>query len=149
MIIEFADPQQGGVRRTATFLPEVAAHEGWDQRQVGAGVCVCGGCEGEAAVLCLPTHVACQPACQPVLQPTHPPARLQTLHHLVRKAGYAGAAAAVLGSLRVTRYRSTAFSLTYAEYARGAGAADGGSAPWRRHASSARKPQLVTVTTAQ
>lgn len=27
------DPQTGG-RRTATFLPEVAAHEGWDKQQV-------------------------------------------------------------------------------------------------------------------
>lgn len=30
--IEFADPVTG-VRRTATFLPEVAAHQGWDRRQ--------------------------------------------------------------------------------------------------------------------
>jgi hypothetical protein len=27
------DPQTGG-RRTATFLPDVAAHEGWDKQQV-------------------------------------------------------------------------------------------------------------------
>ncbi len=33
LIIEFTDPHSGG-RRTATFLPEVAAHEGWDKQQV-------------------------------------------------------------------------------------------------------------------
>ncbi len=34
LVIEFVDPATGG-RRTATFLPEVAAHEGWDKQQVG------------------------------------------------------------------------------------------------------------------
>lgn len=33
LIIEFTDPHSGS-RRTATFLPEVAAHEGWDKQQV-------------------------------------------------------------------------------------------------------------------
>lgn len=32
LIIEFLDPHSGA-RRTATFLPEVAAHEGWDRQQ--------------------------------------------------------------------------------------------------------------------
>ena len=38
LIIEFACPHSGG-RRTATFLPEVAAHEGWDKQQVPAPCC--------------------------------------------------------------------------------------------------------------
>lgn len=33
LVIEFADPHTGA-HRTATFLPEVAAHEGWDKQQV-------------------------------------------------------------------------------------------------------------------
>eukprot|EP00887_Chlorella_sp_A99_P006014 scaffold27.g6014.t1 len=71
--IEFADPHTGA-RRSATFLPEVAAHERWD-------------------------HV-------------------QTLDHLVRKAGFAGPAVTVRSYLQITRYQSTACSLTYEEYAR-------------------------------
>ncbi|KAI7841020.1 hypothetical protein COHA_005248 [Chlorella ohadii] len=75
LVIEFLDPATGG-RRTATFLPEVAAHEGWDKQQ--------------------------------------------TLDHLIRKAGYAGSPIAVRASatLKVTRYQSTTFSLTYDEYQR-------------------------------
>ncbi|PRW61176.1 hypothetical protein C2E21_0267 [Chlorella sorokiniana] len=75
LVIEFVDPVTGG-RRTATFLPEVAAHEGWDKQQ--------------------------------------------TLDHLIRKAGHTGSPVTVRASatLKVTRYQSTTFSLTYDEYQR-------------------------------
>ncbi len=33
LIIEFVEPHSSQ-RRTATFLPEVASHEGWDKQQV-------------------------------------------------------------------------------------------------------------------
>ncbi|PNH06690.1 hypothetical protein TSOC_006907 [Tetrabaena socialis] len=33
IIIRFADPEQRGVRRTATFLPDVAPEQGWDRAQ--------------------------------------------------------------------------------------------------------------------
>ncbi|KAG2491459.1 hypothetical protein HYH03_010245 [Edaphochlamys debaryana] len=33
IIIHFADPEQRGVRRTATFLPDVAPEQGWDRQQ--------------------------------------------------------------------------------------------------------------------
>lgn len=73
LVIEFVDPGTGG-RRTATFLPEVAAHEGWDKQQ--------------------------------------------TLDHLILKAGYTCSPITVRTSttLKVTRYQSTTFSLTYDEY---------------------------------
>jgi AMME syndrome candidate gene 1 protein len=70
--IEFADPLTSS-RRSATFLPEVPAHESWDKEE--------------------------------------------TLHHLVRKAGYhVGATSALRRSIKLTRYRSTTYTLTYDEY---------------------------------
>jgi AMME syndrome candidate gene 1 protein len=59
--------------RSATFLPEVAPHEGWT--------------------------------------------RQQTIDALIRKAGYGGAPSAALrASLSVTRYQSSAVTITYDEY---------------------------------
>lgn len=69
--IEFSDPASG-TRRSSTFLPEVATHEGWDRRI--------------------------------------------TLEHLVRKAGCAVGAGAVLNRIKLTRYQSATCTLTYDEY---------------------------------
>ena len=41
---------------------------------------------------------------------------MQTVAHLIRKAGFEGSALLVRGSLKVTRYQSTAYSLTHEEY---------------------------------
>lgn len=72
IIIEFTDPSSK-LRRSATFLPEVPAHESWD-------------------------HTI-------------------TLDHLVRKAGCReGATPRVLKAIKLTRYQSTACSMTYDEY---------------------------------
>ncbi|KAK9813393.1 hypothetical protein WJX73_005137 [Symbiochloris irregularis] len=72
LIIEF-DDHMTGHKRSATFLPEVAAHENWTQQQ--------------------------------------------TIDALIRKAGFSGSVTDDLrSSLRITRYRSTTASLTYAEY---------------------------------
>ena len=70
--IEFTDPVTGS-RRSATFLPEIAAHEGWDKQT--------------------------------------------TMEHLVRKAGCAASSIdRILHNIRVTRYQSTVYSLSYEEY---------------------------------
>jgi uncharacterized protein (TIGR00296 family) len=72
IIIEFPDPLVR-FKRSATFLPEIAPHEGWD--------------------------------------------RPETLDHLVRKAGCReGATSRVLKSVKLTRYQSTACSMSYEEY---------------------------------
>ena len=51
-----------------------------------------------------------------LLVPPCLPASVQTVAHLIRKAGFEGSALLVRGSLKVTRYQSTAFSLTHEEY---------------------------------
>lgn len=72
IIIDFPDPYTK-VRRSATFLPEVAAHEDWDKRE--------------------------------------------TLDHLIRKSGCRdGSNVTVLKSIKLTRYQSTACSLSYDDY---------------------------------
>lgn len=72
LIIEFTDPNNN-VRRSATYLPEVAAHEGWS--------------------------------------------REETIDSLMRKAGFNGRINnALRESLRVTRYESTLFTMSYSEY---------------------------------
>ncbi|WCJ19105.1 hypothetical protein M5689_001410 [Euphorbia peplus] len=72
LIIEFNDPDNNA-RRSATYLPEVAAHEGWTQ--------------------------------------------VEAIDSLVRKAGYGGhITEALRKSIRLTRYQSTLFTLTYSEY---------------------------------
>lgn len=74
LVIEFLEPHSGA-RRTATFLPEVAAHEGWTKQQ--------------------------------------------TLDHLIRKAGYVGAARLLdRASFKVQRYQSTTKTLTYEDWAK-------------------------------
>lgn len=66
------DPMTGA-KRSATFLPEVAAHENWN--------------------------------------------RQQTIDALIRKSGYSGSVTPEMRArLRVTRYRSTTATLTYAQY---------------------------------
>jgi hypothetical protein len=45
-----------------------------------------------------------------------PPPSAQTVAHLIRKAGFEGSALLVRASLKVTRYQSTAYSLTHEEY---------------------------------
>ncbi|KAG1675750.1 hypothetical protein FOA52_012406 [Chlamydomonas sp. UWO 241] len=78
LIIEFSDPQTR-VRRSGTYLPEVAHEQGWSK---------------DAAI-----------------------------DSLIHKAGYDGPVDAALRSaLRVTRYQSTACTLTYAEYTAAVGA---------------------------
>lgn len=70
--IEFSDPVVR-VRRTATFLPEIASHEGWN--------------------------------------------KMETLEHLIRKAGCHGSdVTKIRRSLKLVRYQSTTFTLSYDEY---------------------------------
>lgn len=71
LIIDFREPGSRA-RRSATFLPEVASHEGWSVSE--------------------------------------------TLEHLIRKAGYQGNATDVLSGIEVTKYQSSAASMSYAEY---------------------------------
>ncbi|CAL1412652.1 unnamed protein product [Linum trigynum] len=72
MIIEFTDPNNQ-IRRSATYLPEVAAHEGW--------------------------------------------AKLEAIESLMRKAGYNGVITESLRkSIKLTRYQSTLFTMTYSDY---------------------------------
>ncbi|CAI0625400.1 unnamed protein product, partial [Linum tenue] len=72
MIIEFTDPNNQ-TRRSATYLPEVAAHEGW--------------------------------------------AKLEAIESLMRKAGYNGIITESLRkSIKLTRYQSTLFTMTYSDY---------------------------------
>ena len=72
LIINFTDPLTRQ-HRTATFLPEIAAHEGW-------------------------TH-------------------MEAIDSLVRKSGFSGSVThALRDALRLTRYQSTAQSLTYQEW---------------------------------
>ncbi|KAK9806209.1 hypothetical protein WJX72_005462 [[Myrmecia] bisecta] len=72
LILDFNDPETGA-HRSATFLPEVAKHEGWSQQQ--------------------------------------------TIDALIRKAGFNGLVTRELReAVSLTRYESTAHSLTYAEY---------------------------------
>lgn len=73
LIIDFRDPKSGTLR-SATYLPEIAAREGWSRRTA--------------------------------------------VESLVRKSGFSGAVSdALLGSLRVTRYRSSPLTRAYADYA--------------------------------
>ncbi|XP_015572725.1 uncharacterized protein At2g38710 isoform X2 [Ricinus communis] len=73
LIIEFID-SNNNTRRSATYLPEVAAHEGWT--------------------------------------------KVEAIDSLVRKAGYGGhITEALRKSIRLTRYQSTLFTLTYSDYA--------------------------------
>ncbi|XP_050210435.1 uncharacterized protein At2g38710 [Mercurialis annua] len=73
LIIEFTDPNNNA-RRSATYLPEVAAHEGWT--------------------------------------------KLEAIDSLMRKAGYSSLITESLRkSIRLTRYQSTLFTLTYTDYA--------------------------------
>ena len=62
----------GGAQLRATYLPYVAAAQGWSRRE--------------------------------------------TLAHLVKKAGYGGALELVLADLRVTRFRASVATLSFAEY---------------------------------
>ncbi|KAJ6727444.1 AMMECR1-like protein [Salix purpurea] len=72
LIIEFTDPNNNA-RRSATYLPEVAAHEGWT--------------------------------------------REEAIDSLMRKAGYScHITESLRKSIRVTRYQSTLFTLTYSDY---------------------------------
>ncbi|KDP43377.1 hypothetical protein JCGZ_26477 [Jatropha curcas] len=72
LIIEFVDPNNNA-RRSATYLPEVAAHEGWT--------------------------------------------KLEAIESLMRKAGYGGhITESLLKSIRLTRYQSTIFTMTYGDY---------------------------------
>ena len=72
--IEFKDPHSR-VRRSATFLPEIASHEGWDKEE--------------------------------------------TLEHLIRKSGCRrGDVSQICKSIKLTRYQSTTFSLSYDDYQR-------------------------------
>lgn len=75
----------------------------------------------------------------------------QTLDHLIRKAGYSGPPLAVRASagLRVTRYRSTATSLSHQEYRRlkeeaAAGAGSGGG---RRLRLPTEQPMVAVSAT--
>lgn len=58
---------------------------------------------------------------------------LQTMDHLIRKAGFLGPALIVRNSLRITRYQSTAFSLTYEEYSKLKDSAKAGNGALRQH----------------
>jgi hypothetical protein len=40
------------------------------------------------------------------------------MDHLIRKAGFLGPAVMVRNALRITRYQSTTYSLTYEEYSK-------------------------------
>ena len=72
LIINFTDPLTRQ-HRTATFLPEIAAHEEWTQ--------------------------------------------MEAIDSLVRKSGFSGSVThALRDALRLTRYQSTAQSLTYQEW---------------------------------
>ena len=72
LIIVFTDPYTAA-RRTATFLPEVAAHENWSKQY--------------------------------------------TIDALIRKAGFSGSVSSALRlSLTVTRYQSTAYTMSHNEY---------------------------------
>ncbi|CAN1268422.1 Uncharacterized protein At2g38710 [Linum perenne] len=72
IIIEFTDPNSN-TRRSATYLPEVAAHEGWTT--------------------------------------------LEAIESLMRKAGYNGMITESLRkSIKLTRYQSTLFTLTFNDY---------------------------------
>ncbi|XP_065871225.1 uncharacterized protein At2g38710 [Euphorbia lathyris] len=72
LIIEFNDPDNNA-RRSATYLPEVAAHEGWT--------------------------------------------KIEAIDSLMRKAGYGGIITESLRkTIRLTRYQSTLFTLSYSEY---------------------------------
>ncbi|CAI0395886.1 unnamed protein product [Linum tenue] len=72
MIIEFTDPNSH-TRRSATYLPEVAAHEGWT--------------------------------------------KLEAIESLMRKASYNGVITESLRkSIKLTRYQSTLFTMTYSDY---------------------------------
>uniref|UniRef100_A0A2P2JMH2 AMME syndrome candidateprotein 1 protein n=2 Tax=Rhizophora mucronata TaxID=61149 RepID=A0A2P2JMH2_RHIMU len=85
LIIEFADPNNN-TRRSATYLPEVAAHEGWT--------------------------------------------KVEAIDSLMRKAGYNGLITEVhRKSIRLTRYQSTLFTLTYSDYVSYVRATRGGVAP--------------------
>ena len=68
--IEFED--NNGINYNATFLPDVAEEEGWDQRT--------------------------------------------TLKHLIKKAGYKGSLDKVLSNIRLTRYQSIKYCISYIEY---------------------------------
>ena len=71
LIIDFTDPN--GTRRSATYLPEVALHEGWSQTKA--------------------------------------------INSLVQKAGYDGPVTEeLLRSLSITRYQSSAVSVTYDDF---------------------------------
>lgn len=81
-----------------------------------------------------------------------PPSLPQTLDHLIRKAGFAGAPVLVRSSttLRVTRYVSTTCSLTYDEYRALKDAEAAGAAPADRAATlQLRKRQQEVVAAAQ
>ncbi|KAK4435931.1 hypothetical protein Salat_0756700 [Sesamum alatum] len=72
IIIEFTDPNYN-TRRSATYLPDVAAHEGWT--------------------------------------------KVEAIDSLIRKAGYSGTITEQLRkSIRLTRYQSTLFTMSYSDY---------------------------------
>lgn len=71
---------------------------------------------------------------------------LQTIDHLIRKAGYNGATVVVRSGLKVTRYQSTAYSLWYEDYSKLC--CENSSEAPRRQRGGKQSP-LVTVSASQ
>uniref|UniRef100_A0A803N710 AMMECR1 domain-containing protein n=1 Tax=Chenopodium quinoa TaxID=63459 RepID=A0A803N710_CHEQI len=99
IIIEFTDPDYN-TRRSATYLPEVAAHEG--------------------DVASCPLKMVMQDAFEAQAQSqshNHGWTKLEAIDSLMRKAGYNGVMTdSVRQRIRMTRYQSTAFTMHYGEY---------------------------------
>lgn len=74
------------------------------------------------------------------------PPPLQTIDHLIRKAGYNGAAVLVRCGLKVTRYQSTTCSLWYEDYSKLC-CENGSEAP--RRLRGGKQSPLVTVSASQ
>lgn len=71
---------------------------------------------------------------------------MQTIDHLIRKAGYNGAAVLVRCGLKVTRYQSTTCSLWYEDYSKLC-CENGSEAP--RRLRGGKQSPLVTVSASQ
>ncbi|KAM7467801.1 hypothetical protein LguiB_015363 [Lonicera macranthoides] len=97
IIIEFTDPDYN-TRRSATYLPEVAAHEGTHMRELPSD-------KGMTAFPMRSIAVSC---CWAVIE---------AIDSLMRKAGYNGMITEALRKrIKLTRYQSTLFTMHYSDY---------------------------------